>query len=122
MKQRFVGGHIYFKYDRATNKFSEFERSITEPIELDVNLLHKWETEQGMDSAWELPLGDGLAPMYIHSGVPKDTPGSENGDSTLSGGLFGRLNLLKLKLGYWFYVLIAILLFIVYRLTKSKKK
>lgn len=119
MKQRFVGGDIYHEYDRATNKFSDFARSITQPIELDVNLLHKWETGKGMDSAWELPLGNDVSSMYIHSGIPKDSVGVDNGDSTVSGGLFGRLNLLKLKLGYWFYVIIAILVLL---LTKKNKK
>lgn len=119
MKQRFIGGNIYFKYDRATNEFSDFERSITEPIELDVNLLHKWETGKGMDSAWELPLGNDVPSMYIHSGIPKDSVATANGDSTVSGGLFGRFNMLKLRLGYWFYVIIAVLVLL---LTKNKKK
>jgi len=120
MKQRFIGGNIYFEYDRTTNKFSDFERSITEPIELDVNLLYKWEVPgKGMDNAWELPLGDGLPPMYIHSGVPTKSPGDEQGDSLESGGIFGKLNLLKLKLGYWFYVIIAVLVLL---LTKKNKK
>ena len=120
MKQRFVGGKIYHKYDRATNVFSDFERSITEPIELDVNLLYKWEVPgKGMENAWELPLGDGLSPMYIHSGVPKNSTGEDNGDSLESGGIFGKLNLLKLKLGYWFYVIIAVLVLL---LTKKNKK
>jgi len=119
MKQRFIGGKIYYKYDRATNEFSDFERSITEPIELDVTLLHKWETEKGMDSAWELPLGNDLSSMYIHSGIPKDSVGVDNGDSTVSGGIFGRFNMLKLNLGYWFYVIIAVLVLL---LTKKGKK
>lgn len=120
MKQRFVGGNIYTKYDRGTNTFSDYLRSITEPIELEVTLLHKWEVPgKGMDNAWELDLQDGGAPMYIHSGVPKNSTGDNNGDSLESGGIFGRLNLLKLKLGYWFYVIIAVLVLL---LTKNKKK
>jgi len=119
MKKKFIGGNIYWKYDRATNTFSDFERRITEPVELEVTLLHKWEVPgKGMDNAWELSLGDDINPAYIHSGVPMNSDGDEYGDSLESGGIFGKLNLLKLNLGYWFYVIIAVLVLL---LTKKKK-
>jgi hypothetical protein len=120
MKLRFVGGDIYFKYDRATNKFSDFERSITEPIELDVTLLRKWEVPgKGMDMAYELPLDDGLPSVYIHAGVPFNTTTDDVGISLGAGGFFG---LGKYKERWWWYWAIALIVWIIYRLTKKNKK
>jgi len=87
MNQRFIGGHIYSKYDRATNTFSGFLRKIKTPIELNVTLLYKWEAPGGgMNSAWEWVV-DSTDTFYIAAGTPAGG-GPDQSESSEQGGLF----------------------------------
>ena len=72
MIQRFVGGNIYEFYDPVTHKLSGYMRSINAPIDLDVTLLHTEQLTNGTNHIWQLNLGGGVAPVYVHSGNKSD--------------------------------------------------
>ena len=123
MKHWFIGGDVYLNYDRATNTFSDYQFNINKRIELDVTLLHKWPVEGGMENAWQINddvggTGDVLG--YIHSGVKDGS--AEPDDVGLSPGAGGFFGLGKYKERWWWYWAIALIVWIIYRLTKNKKK
>lgn len=86
MKQKFNGGFVYENYDRATRSFTNLMRKITVPIELEVTLLDSWPVNGGVNKAWSLALGDGLADVYIASGS-RTGEGEEQGNQADKGGL-----------------------------------
>lgn len=120
MKHWFIGGNVYLKYDRATNKFSDYQFNIDKRIELDVTLLHKWPVDGGMENAWQLNDQDGNIAGYIHSGVKDGS--AEPDDVGLSMGAGGFFGLGKYKERWWWYWAIALIVWIIYRLTKKNKK